>query len=374
MARFVVVLVLAVAALSVLWWSQQLTDPYAVSGYVEADKIRLGSRVGGRVKAVNVEEGQTAKAGQVLVELEPYNLRELLAQAEAELAARRAVLEKLRAGYRPEVVQQARARRDSAQALLDKAKAGPRPLEIQIKADQLDAAQADLAWAESDATRVRNLYDQNQASKEELDQSVRRLDTARAAAAAASNALMLAKEGTRAEEIAEAEAKLAEAAANVKELENGYRAEEIAEAEATVSAAQAAVAQYQRMIEELQIVAPTAGEVEAIDLEPGDLIGANAPVLTLLDQSHQWVRAYVPENRVALNVGQKVQLRADAFGERVFQGEVSFVARQAEFTPTNVQTPEERIKQMFRIKVDILDGQEQLRPGMSVDVFLEPIE
>jgi len=96
----------------------------------------------------------------------------------------------------------------------------------------------------------------------------------------------------------------------------------------------------------------------------------NAPVVSMLDLGTLWVRAYVPENRLDLALGQRVVVTVDSFPGREFAGHVSFVARQAEFTPGNVQTPEERSKQVFRIKVEIDEGRDQLRPGMIADVWL----
>ena len=107
-----------------------------------------------------------------------------------------------------------------------------------------------------------------------------------------------------------------------------------------------------------------------IDLQPGDLVAPNAPVLSLLDTGHLWVRAYVPENRLDIQVGQKVPITVDSFPGKTFSGHISFISRQAEFTPNNVQTPEERSKQVFRIKVEIDEGRDVLRPGMTADVVL----
>ena len=86
------------------------------------------------------------------------------------------------------------------------------------------------------------------------------------------------------------------------------------------------------------------------------------------------MRAYVPEGRLALVNGQEVSLRVDPFPGETFRGRVSFIAREAEFTPGNVQTPEERSKQVFRIKVDLIDGLDRLRPGMSADVMFDEVD
>ncbi|MCC6581483.1 MAG: HlyD family efflux transporter periplasmic adaptor subunit [Phycisphaeraceae bacterium] len=116
---------------------------------------------------------------------------------------------------------------------------------------------------------------------------------------------------------------------------------------------------------------PRDGMIEAVDLEPGDLVGPNAPVLTMIDPKHLWVRAYVPENRLNLAVDHIIPVSVDSFPGRRFTGRVVFVARQGEFTPGNVQTPEERSKQVFRIKVELEEGQDVLRAGMAADLWLD---
>lgn len=372
MRRIIIAVVFAVAAISTLAWSQRRTEAYFVSGFLEVDEMRLGSRVGGRVESVHVEEGQLVETNAVLVTLEPFDFRERLAEANATLAARTAVLEKLRKGYRQEEIDQSAARRDRFAATLEKLSAGMRPLEVQYLADKVTVAKAEAAWAETEHRRIQGLFEKSQAAIEELDEAQRRLDVTRANLAAAQDQLDLAKEGTRKEEIAEAKASLTETTAQLDLMKKGFRAEEIAEAEATAQAASAAVQMIQRRVDELTIRAPRTGVVEAIDLQPGDLVPPDAPVLTLLDTSTLWVRAYVPESRLNLKTNDVVDLRVDAFPQRRFKGRIVVIARQAEFTPSNVQTPEERAKQVFRIKVQVEEGLDVLRAGMSADVFLEP--
>lgn len=111
---------LAAAAVGVLLWTQAPRGPAVVSGIIEARDIRVGSRVGGRVREVHVKEGDRARPGELLVTLEAYDLSERLAEAQAEWAARRANLEKLRAGYTPEEIAQAVATRDRYRAALDR--------------------------------------------------------------------------------------------------------------------------------------------------------------------------------------------------------------------------------------------------------------
>jgi len=364
--------VLGCVLLGALIWSQWRTEPFAVSGYIESHQIRVGSRVGGRVARVLVSEGQAVDSNALLVELDPYDLRERLAQIKAERAATQAALDLAIAGPRSETIESARAARDRFQAELDKALAGTRPEEIQIAEDKVARAEPELLMAQKDYARVENLHKLGQAASDEMDKVTRNLAVAQAEFARARDELALLRAGTRVEDIAAARARLAEAVQTLAQLEAGTRAEEITEAKARVASAEAAVAVVERQIAELAVRAPVDCVVEAIDLRPGDLVAASAPVIALADPSEMWVRAYLPENRLDVQLGQPVSVRVDSFPDRRFAGRVSYVSREAEFIPSNVQTPEERIKQVFRIKVTLEEGRDVLRAGMSADVFLEP--
>lgn len=367
-----IIIPIAVAALAAIVWSQQRHQPFFVSGLIEAETVRTGSRVGGRVRAVHTDEGHALKRGDLIIELEPYDLSERLAQAQATLAAKNAVLARLKAGSRPEEIEAARARLAQAHAVVDKLVAGPRPLEIQIAVDRVAQAEADLTKAQQDYDRVARLREQGQTSDEEINEVTRTRAVAQANLAVAQDQLALLREGTRAEEIAQARAQVAEAQQTLALLVAGARVEDIEEANAQVAAAKAEAAAIEQQVAELKIASPCDGVVEAFDLNPGDMIAPSAPIASILDPTRVWIRAYVPENRLALQVGQAVKIRVDAFPKRRFDGKISFVAREGEFTPSNAQTPEERSKQVFRIKVDLTSGLDVLRPGMSADVFLEP--
>ena len=372
-ARVVLVLSIGAVLVAGLWWSQRQGGPLVVSGFVEADQIRLGSRLGGRVKIVHVEEGEHVDAGTTLLELEPFDLPEQRAGAAAGLAGARAELTRLESGLRSEEIVQARARRDALAAELERLVVGPREQELATSRKWVELAEAQRGLARLQETRARDLHESGVGTAEVLDRAVTSMRVAEATLAVRREEFALLEEGTRTEEIAAARAAFAEADAALGLAERGYRDEEIEKARAGVAAAESGLAAIDRSLEELAIRSPVAGIVEAITLRPGDLVAANTPALSLLDPSRLWVRAYVPENRLTLTIGQEVSLRIDPFPDETFRGRVSFIAREAEFTPGNVQTPEERSKQVFRIKVDLVDGLERLRPGMSADVVLEDV-
>jgi HlyD family secretion protein len=317
--RVALVVVVACLGVILLVWSQHRHEALKVSGLIEADEIRLGSRVGGRVLRVLAVEGQRVKADEVLVELAPYDLLERRAQAKATVA--------------------------ELSAKLDELKHGPRAQEIAAAEARLRFATAEMELAQATFNRMKPSFEKNAVSAEEMDRAEKELKAATA--------------------------NLGQRQAELDLLKAGTRPEAIAQAEAAVQAAVAAGAAIDRQIEELTIKAPAEALVESLDLQPGDMAAPNAPVLSLAAVNNLWVRAYVPENHLNVSNGQKLSVSVDSFPRKRFWGHVSFVARQAEFTPNNVQTPEERSKQVFRIKVTLDEGLDVLRPGMSADVWLE---
>ena len=355
----------------ILMLSQRESRVVKVSGFIEADEMRLGSRVGGRVAEVMTEEGARVAAGDPLLRLEPFDLVQLERQAVAELAERQAEYDRLTAGYQPLEVAQAKSRYEQASAQLEALENGPRPEEIDAARGHLEAAQVELSLAETNHERSTALLRDNAISRQEFDTVEERLNLARSMVDVRGSELRLLEVGTRAEELREARARVDEARAAWELLQEGYRGEEIRRAEAARDAATASLAAVRLHIEELVIRSPVDGVVEALELQAGDLVSAGAPVLAVIDLRRLWVRAYVPENQLDLRLGDRLPVTVDSFPGQRFTGELTFVARQAEFTPSNVQTPEERSKQVFRIKVQLAEGLDRLRPGMAADVWLD---
>lgn len=365
------ILVVGAGLAFLLWSSQQRAVPRKVSGLLEAHEIRLGSRVGGRVARVAVAEGDRVEAGQILVELEAFDLAERRAEAAALLATRQAERERIDLGFRSEEVDEARARRDQSAARQARVEHGARPQEIAAARASVDQAQAELVLTELRWKRQRELFEQRVAAQDAMDQADNELKAAKAVLTARSEALALLQEGARLEDKAEAKAQLAEAEAVLALRVAGHTKEERAAIAAAVDAAKAALAAIDRQLAETVIKAPAASVVEALELRAGDLVAANAPVLALREPSPLWVRAYVPESMAHLRVGADVEVSVDALPGRRFPATVTFIATEAEFTPRNAQTPEERSKQVFRIKATVGEGAEQLRAGMAADVWFD---
>ncbi len=371
--RVLLFLVVVTVLVSLIAYSQYRPPLNKVSGFLEAHEIRLGSRVGGRVARVHVQEGDPVQKDQVLIDLEPFDLLALEREAEAKLAAHEADYRRLKTGLRAEEKAQAQARYDRLKARVDLLDHGPRPQEVKVAEGNLDVARSDLKLARQNHARVVDLAQRGVAAQEELDRVTERQQAAEATVRVREQERELLEPDVwaRAEEKAEARAQMEETAQAWELAKQGFREEEIAAAEAARDAAQAALAALRERKQELQIRAPVDGVIEALALRPGDLTAPGAPVLSLQDTHELWVRAYVPETRLDLQRGQSVWVTVDSYPRDRFAAQVTFISRQAEFTPSNIQTPDERVKQVFRIKVTLKAGDGKLKPGMSADVWLD---
>jgi HlyD family secretion protein len=342
-----------------------------ISGIVEADDIHVGSKIGGRVLKVVARRGQTVKAGEVLVLLEPRDLDASLAEAQAALRQAQAKLALLTAGYREEEIEQAEAAMKQSQAELSQLVAGPRQQEIdQARADWL-AAKAQAENSRKLQRRMEDLSKRDLIAKQDFDDAQAKAEESEQKMKSARERYDLVLAGTRTEEIERARQRLAEAEAKLRQLKHGFRKEEVAQAQSEVEGARARVELIRSQLDETVIKAPVDAVVEVLDLEPGDLVGAGKPMATLLRTNSLWVRAYLPEAKLGfVKTGAKVRVRVDSFPNRDFAGIVRRVSRQAEFTPRNVQTWEERVLQVFQTEVVIDDPDHILRPGMNADVTI----
>jgi multidrug resistance efflux pump len=156
------------------------------------------------------------------------------------------------------------------------------------------------------------------------------------------------------------------------EKERGSRPEEIEAARAAVAREEGQLAYLERQRQDLTVRAPADGVLQTIDLRPGDLVGAGQPVATILEPDQIWVRVYVPEPRLGLvRAGQKAHIRVDTFPGRDYAGHVVEIRQRGEYTPRNIQTLEQRMDQVFGVKVAI-DPNPDIKPGMAATVRLEP--
>ena len=229
------------------------------------------------------------------------------------------------------------ARRDQLAAQLAEWRAGARKEELATAKAETEAIAADLEFARSEDRRTAQLANTGAIAASERDRALARAATLEKSLAASKSRFDLLQAGTRPERIAAAEAQLAEVETQIKELE---------------------------------VRAPGTAVVETLHVKLGDVLPPNAPVVTLLYTSHLWVRVYVPATWLGhLHLGDKVRVTVDSFPGKNFEGQIEQIARSAEFTPRNVQTQEDRVRQVFGIKIRLPNDNPDLRAGMSADVF-----
>ncbi len=353
----VVAAIATAAAYSAGWFRHD--NALQGSGTVEARDIRVGSKIAGRIDKVLVREGDTVQAGQVLITFDDRELMATLQQSQASA-------QKAQRGYRKEEVEQARAAADAAKAEYEQRQNGYRHEDIAAAQAELDRARADETRSQLDWQRYDALAKKDLVSKQQRDTAEANWKMAQAQSENAQHKLNELKRGYRPEEIAAAKARYQQAAANLSMMERGNRPEDVALAKAAYSFEQA-------RFRETQVVAPTAATVEVLDVRPGDLVAPNTPVATLLERDQIYVRIYIPETELGhVQLGQKAEIRVDSFPKEVFEGVVEQINQQAEFLPRNVQTREERVHQVFGVKVRINETSGKIRAGMAADVKLKP--
>lgn len=348
------------------------SDTIRASGTVSTTEIQLGSLLGGRITAVRVREGDNVLPGQVLVNLDPYQLPGQRAALQAQLAQAQAQLTQLINGPRVQEIAQARAQYHAAQAQATLQRVGSRPEEIAQAEAALRQVEANLRNDEANEQRFEQLFQRHVVSRQEFENVRTTYHASQQQVNAARQRLLELQRGNRPQEI-ESAAQQAEAQrAQLQLLEAGTRPEQIAQQRAQIGNIKAQLEQLSATAEETAIRSSCRCQVNSLDWKPGQLLSPNQTVASLFNLNDLWIRVYIPDERFGrMRVGNKVQVRVDAFPKRTFSGTVVQLASRAEFTPRNIQTEEGRRVQVFGVKVALDNSSHLLRPGMPADVFFE---
>jgi HlyD family secretion protein len=281
--------------------------------------VVLSFKVGGRLAERMVDEGQVVKAGQLVGRLEDEELREERNSRSAEERASKAAVADLEAGSRREEIAQ-------GEAVLARMKSD---------ADRLAR----------DAARSEELFKREVIPLKELEA----VKAGRDATAAA---------------VREAEQQL-------KLLRIGPRPDAVRQARARTEGASAVKALAETRLSHSILYSSLTGLVLSKHAEPGEMLAAGAPVVTVGKMDEVWLRGYIPESELGrVKVGQPASITVDTWPGRSFEGRVSFIASEAEFTPKNVQTEKERVKLVYRIKITLPNPKGELKPGMPADAVI----
>lgn len=302
------------------------------AGQAEATEVRVAPEVGGRLVSLEVDEGSRVKKGDLLGTLDTRDTDLALARARADRDAAAAALALLRAGARPEEIREAEAQVAAAEA-------------------QVQAARAELKSAQQDLERFEHLLEARAGSRKQRDDAATRVDVGK-------------------ENVKRAEEEARSTRETLARIRSGARREELEQASARVAAMDAQIATLEKQRGDARVIAPAGGIVTDKLIEEGEMVAPRVPILVITDLDHAWANLYVPEPSVPrLRIGQAVTVRTDAGGRGV-EGRLTYISPNAEFTPRNVQTAEERSKQVYRVKVTVDNRGGILKAGMPVHATL----
>ncbi|MGB6064271.1 MAG: efflux RND transporter periplasmic adaptor subunit [Desulfomonilaceae bacterium] len=298
-----------------------------VSGNIEATEVDLSFRIAGQIKSLPIEEGDRVEAGQVVATLDTDTLLAQKGAAQAEIGNARAVLDQFEEGTRVEEIEQARALYKSAESKMKNAK------------DEYD--------------RYCGLIREKAISASTFD----------------------AKETTL--KVATEEFKNCEE--RLRQLKNGPREQETRAARARLKRAEFELKRIQLDIEHSVLQTPVSAVVMVKSNELGEVVLPGATVATVAAIDEVWLKGYVGEQNLGkIKLGQKAEITTDTYPNKVYSGVVTFISPRAEFTPKNVQTMEERVKQVYRVKITIKNPKQELKIGMPAEGYIlvntEPVK
>ena len=300
--------------------NQNGKDLIETSGTIEATQVDIKSRVTGELLEIKIREGDKVRAGDVIAIIDDAELQIQKAQASAALNYAKAKYQTVIEGTRSE---------DKAQ------------LEEFVKQAHLN-----FQNAKQDYERIKNLFETQSVSQKMLDDAKLRMEVV--------------------------EAQLSAAKENLKKAITGARQSEINAAKAAVEQAKAAVDAVEKRINDAVVRSPIEGFTTLMNYEKGELVNAGAVLTRVVDLQSIWTKIFINEIDLGkIHLNQDVIIKADSFKDREFKGRISFISPEAEFTPKNIQTKEERVKLVYAVKVSISNDELLLKEGMQCDVLIK---
>lgn len=292
----------------------------SASGTIEAVEVSVASKTSGQVVKMAVDEGARIEAGNLLAVIDSASLEIQLQQAEAGVKLAEAQLQLVLKGARIEDIRQAE--------------------------EALRQTEASLKLAEVERARITDLFAKQSATAQQRDNAETRLAVARAQYEAAKQALQKWRQLARPEEVKQAQARLEQAEAS-RDL-------------------------VKKTIADSTITSPISGIVTHRATEQGEFVGPGTTLLTIADLAEVRLEIFVPESDLGkVRLGQSAEVKIDSYPGRVFVGKVIFISPEAEFTPKNIQTKEERVKLVYRVKIKVPNPENILKPGMPADAVID---
>jgi HlyD family secretion protein len=382
--RIVPILLIVAAVVGFLLWrngvfAAKANGHLTVSGNLEMTEVDLSFKVAGKLTELNIREGSYVKKGDVIARLDPSTVvqqkardQALLDQAQNQYTQTGTQVEYQRAAIDSDLALR-RAELQQAEARLAELLAGSRKQEIESSQAALAEARVQLDWARSEWERAQRLYKNEDISTAQYDQARSKFNAAGQQVRQAEQRLALIQEGPRQEEISMARAQVDRAKAAVKlseasRIDLKRREQELGARKAEIDRAKAQVGITQTQLEDMVLVAPVDGVVLVKSAELGEVLAAGSTVVTIADIDHPWMRGYINEQDLGkVKIGGEARVITDSYPGKAYNGRISYVASEAEFTPKQIQTREERVKLVYRIKIEVANPQRELKNNMPAD-------
>ena len=291
----------------------------SASGNIEATNAVVSSRVTGQVIAIKYDEGARVNEGDTVMIIDHDNLEIQLQQAVAAENAADAQLKLLKEGARPEDIQQAQ--------------------------DMLKQSKINMDLAEQDFNRMEQLYASNTITKKQFDDTQARYELTKSQYNSAQE--------------------------NLKKMKNFARPEEIKQAQANLNRQKAAVDLLKKNISDSYVVSPLIGFIVQKYVEKGETVSMLSSLFKVSELRTVKLVIYISEENLGrVKLGQKADVTNDTFTNKVYKGTVIYISPEAEFTPKNIQTKDERTKLVYAVKVEIKNPDFELKPGMPADAVI----
>ncbi|SPE40050.1 Secretion protein HlyD family protein [Candidatus Sulfopaludibacter sp. SbA3] len=380
--RILIIAILAAGAAGVYAYrgrNRQPDNRIVVSGNIELTEVNIAFKTAGRLIERTVDEGDTVKKGLLIARLDRD---QLVAQRAAQVAAIQSAESQLAQAqtavqWEKETmsadIETRNADLVSNQARLAELKNGSRPQEKLDAKAAVDAAQSEVERSQRDWERAQKLYKDDDISTAQYDQYRNRWESATAALNSSKEREALVLAGPRIEQVNAAQGQVERArgalkTAEANSLEMKRREEEITTRRAEIARARAQLAQIDSQLADTVAVSPVDGVVLVKSADVGEILAPGTTVVTVGDIEHPWLRGYINETDLGkVKLGSKVNVKTDSYPGKTYNGRVIFIASEAEFTPKQIQTEQERVKLVYRIKIELDNSSRELKSNMPAD-------
>jgi len=371
-------LLLGAALLAKPWWSGWFNSPLLFNGVLQAEEVKNGSRLGGRVAAVLVKEGMEVQAGAPLLRFENKEILAKLMEAEASLAEVKAKKELLLTAISPNDIQQAQAKVQQSNERIALLVNGGRPEELAEAQAKVREVEAKVRVCKNQLEQAKQVLASGIISQQKVDEIQNNLDSAQSALLAAKARVSLVQKGARMEEIGIAKAERSGATAQLSKLKEKVNPAELKIADAEIQRAASIVQGLKVKMEESTVLSPIKGTVNLLTVSLGQVVPPDVPAVNILDSNHLWVDLFVPESKLQfLHRLQKVTIKSKAYPNAKFSGEVAFISPKSEFVPSGSGATADAstgTEATFRIRIEVSPAADinaiRLFPGMSVQIVV----